>query len=337
VLLVDAPDFNLRLATSAHALGCASSTSSRRRSGPGAAAGWTTSAGRSTSRCASSPSRSRSSGKPASAPSTSATPWSIWSAPRRPRLPLREGWDWIPRGPSSRCSRQSPREVQALLPSLQGAARLLARRTPRPQFLVPAASAAVLPLLAPLTAEPVAARVVEGRAWIASPRPTPRRRVGDGDAGDGAHRHALRHRLPDLADLPRDRETPHQRPLGEPAEPSAREPAVLELLQRDCRPETIAAEIERFLDDPAAAVRLGEKCGRVRALLGPSGAAARAAPPSPAKPAGQAAEKGPSAASGFALRHCGVLLVRLIPQDSPYLHLDPFERPARSTSFSVNW
>jgi 3-oxoacyl-[acyl-carrier-protein] synthase-3 len=31
---------------------------------------------------------------------------------------------------------------------------------------------------------------------------------------------------------------------------------------------------------------------------------------------------------GFALRHCGVLFVRLIPQDSPALHLDPFEQPA---------
>jgi lipid-A-disaccharide synthase len=55
------------------------------------------------------------------------------------------------------------------------------------------------------------------------------------------------------------------------------EPAVLELLQNECRPETIAAEIERLLDDPAAAVRLKEKCGKVRALLGPGGAAVRAA------------------------------------------------------------
>ena len=55
------------------------------------------------------------------------------------------------------------------------------------------------------------------------------------------------------------------------------EPAVLELLQNECRPETIAAEIERLLDDPAAAMRLKEKCGRVRALLGPGGATLRAA------------------------------------------------------------
>jgi lipid A disaccharide synthetase len=52
---------------------------------------------------------------------------------------------------------------------------------------------------------------------------------------------------------------------------------VLELLQYQCRPETIAAEVERFLDDPAASLRLREKCGKVRALLGPGGAAARAA------------------------------------------------------------
>jgi len=52
---------------------------------------------------------------------------------------------------------------------------------------------------------------------------------------------------------------------------------VCELLQNDCRPETIAAEIERLLDNPEAAVLLKEKCGKVRALLGPGGAAARAA------------------------------------------------------------
>ena len=44
----------------------------------------------------------------------------------------------------------------------------------------------------------------------------------------------------------------------------------------------------------------------------------------------QAAEKGPSAALRFALRHCGVLLVRLIPQGSRALHLDLFEQPAVS-------
>jgi hypothetical protein len=31
---------------------------------------------------------------------------------------------------------------------------------------------------------------------------------------------------------------------------------------------------------------------------------------------------------GFTLRHCGVLFVRLIPQGSPALHLNPFEPPA---------
>ena len=55
------------------------------------------------------------------------------------------------------------------------------------------------------------------------------------------------------------------------------ESAVRELLQGECRPRTIAAEIERFLDDPAAAAHLREKCGKVRSILGRGGAAARAA------------------------------------------------------------
>jgi len=38
------------------------------------------------------------------------------------------------------------------------------------------------------------------------------------------------------------------------------------------------------------------------------------------------AEKRPSAALGFALRHCGAQRARLIPQDSPALHLATFER-----------
>jgi hypothetical protein len=49
----------------------------------------------------------------------------------------------------------------------------------------------------------------------------------------------------------------------------------------------------------------------------------------PLSPPLQAAENGPSAALRFALRHCGVLFVRLIPQDLRALHLDPFEHPAR--------
>jgi len=36
---------------------------------------------------------------------------------------------------------------------------------------------------------------------------------------------------------------------------------------------------------------------------------------------------------GFIFRPCGVLVVRLIPQDSPALHLIVFDRPARNTVF----
>jgi len=169
-------------------------------------------------------------------------------------------------------------EVRALLPSLLGAATLLARRTPRPQFVVPAASPALLPLLAPLAGEPLAARIVEGRAWdclaaadaavVASGTATLETAL-IGTPFVTVYRlsplsHAIAMRLVHVrwASLP-------NLLLGEPA--------VLELIQNQCRPETIAAEIERFLDDPAAAVRLGNKCGKVRALLGPGAAAARAA------------------------------------------------------------
>jgi lipid-A-disaccharide synthase len=169
-------------------------------------------------------------------------------------------------------------EVRALLPSLTGAAALLARRTPRPQFVVPAASPALCPLLAPLSGEPAAARIVEGRAWdclaaadaavvasgtatletalIGTPFVTVYRLSTLSHAIAKNLAHVRWASLPNLL-------------LGEPA--------VLELIQNKCRPETIAAEIERFLDDPAAAVRLRDKCGKVRALLGPGGAAARAA------------------------------------------------------------
>ena len=146
--------------------GCASSTSSRRRSGPGAAAGCATSAGPSTSRCASSLSRRRSSRKPACAPSTSDTPCVDLVRPRRRRPPCAPVWISTRRAPSIALLPGSRRsEVRALLPSLLGAAQLLSRRAPRPQFIVPAASPALRPLLAPLAVEPVAARIVEGRAW----------------------------------------------------------------------------------------------------------------------------------------------------------------------------
>lgn len=169
-------------------------------------------------------------------------------------------------------------EVRALLPSLLGAAKLLSRRTPQPQFVVPAASAAVRPLLAPLSGEPLAIRIVEGRAWdclaaadaavVASGTATLETAL-IGTPFVTIYRispltHAIAKRLIHArwASLP-------NLLLGEPA--------VLELLQHECRPEMIAAEIGRLLDDPAAAARLREKFSRVKALLGPEGAAARAA------------------------------------------------------------
>ena len=39
---------------------------------------------------------------------------------------------------------------------------------------------------------------------------------------------------------------------------------------------------------------------------------------------------------GKRLAHCGVLFVRLIPQDSPALHLDLFEQPARELHFAAS-
>lgn len=169
-------------------------------------------------------------------------------------------------------------EVRALLPSLLGASLLLARRSPRPQFVVPAASPALRPLLAPLAAEPLAAHIVSGRAWdclasadaavvasgtatletalIGTPFVTVYRISPLSHAIAKRLIHARWASLPNLL-------------LGEPA--------VLELLQYECRPETIASEVERLLDDPAGAALLREQCGRVRAILGPGGAAVRAA------------------------------------------------------------
>jgi lipid-A-disaccharide synthase len=169
-------------------------------------------------------------------------------------------------------------EVRALLPPLLGAAQLLTRRALPPQFLVPAASPDLHPLLAPLAAGPLETRIVESRAWdclaaadaavVASGTATLETAL-IGTPFVAVYRisalsHAIARRLVHVrwASLP-------NLLLGEPA--------VLELLQRECRPERIAAEIGRLLDDPAAAVRLREKCGKVRALLGPGGAAARAA------------------------------------------------------------
>jgi len=169
-------------------------------------------------------------------------------------------------------------EVRALLPSLLGAAERLARRAPRPQFVVPAASPAVRPLLAPLAGESVGARIVAGRAWdclaaadaavVASGTATLETALIGTPFVTVYRISPLTHAIAKLLIHARWASLPNLL-LGEPA--------VLELLQYECRPESIAAEIERLLDDPAAAVRLREKCGKVRALLGPGGAAARAA------------------------------------------------------------
>lgn len=199
--------------------------------------------------------------------------------PSAPRHELRSGLGLDPAAPVVALLPGSRRsEIRALLPPLLGAAALLSRRTPRPQFVVPAASPALRPLLAPLAGEPVSARIVEGRAWdclaaadaavVASGTATLETAL-IGTPFVTVYRasplsYAIAKRLVSVrwASLP-------NLLLGEPA--------VLELLQGECRPETIAAEVGRLLDDPGAAMRLGEKCGRVRALLGPGGAAARAA------------------------------------------------------------
>ena len=52
---------------------------------------------------------------------------------------------------------------------------------------------------------------------------------------------------------------------------------VKELIQTDFRPETVAREVLRLLEDPAWRTRVLEGLGRVRAQLGPPGASARAA------------------------------------------------------------
>jgi len=199
--------------------------------------------------------------------------------PSAPKLDLRADLALDPARPVIALLPGSRRsEVRSLLPSLLGAARLLSRRRPRPQFVVPAASAAVRPLLTPLAGEPIAAHIVEGRAWdclaaadaavvtsgtatletalIGTPFVTIYRVSPLSHAIAKRLIHARWVSLPNLL-------------LGEPA--------VRELLQNDCRPETIAHEVERLLDDPAAAGRLKDKCGKVRSLLGPGGAAVRAA------------------------------------------------------------
>lgn len=199
--------------------------------------------------------------------------------PTAPREQLRAGFGLDPARPVIALLPGSRRtEVCALLEALRGAALLLDRRAPRPQFVVPAATAPLRPLCERLAAAPLDARVVDGRAWdclaaadaavlasgtvtleatlIGTPFVTVYRLSW---LSYVIARSLVRARWASLPNLL----------LGEPA--------VTELLQRDCRPETIAGEIAGFLDEPARAVRFRDKCDKVSALLGQGGAAVRAA------------------------------------------------------------
>ena len=199
--------------------------------------------------------------------------------PSAPREALRAGFGLDPSRPAIALlpgSRHT--EVLALLPSLLGAARLLDARRPRPPFLVPAATPALRPLCERLAAPPLETRVVDGRAWdclaaadaavVASGTATLETAL-IGTPFVTVYRlsalsYAIARRLASVrwASLP-------NLLLGEPA--------VTELLQGNCRPETIAAAVAAFLDDPARAVRFREKCATVKSLLGQGGAAAKAA------------------------------------------------------------
>jgi lipid-A-disaccharide synthase len=199
--------------------------------------------------------------------------------PSAPREALRDGFALDPARPAIALLPGSRRtEIRALLPSLRGAARLLAERTPRPQFLVPAATPALRHLCERLAAPPLDARVVDGRSWdclaaadaavVASGTATLEATL-IGTPFVTVYRisplsHAIARRLVRVrwASLP-------NLLLGEPM--------VTEFLQDDCRPDTIAAAIGDFLDEPARSVRFAEKCGKVVGLLGRGGAVARAA------------------------------------------------------------
>ncbi len=199
--------------------------------------------------------------------------------PSAPPAALRAGFGLDPSRPVLAVLPGSRRtEVRALLPALLGAAALLGARRPRPQILVPAAAPALRPLLEPLAGGACDGRIVDGLAWdclaaadaavvcsgtatletalLGTPFVTVYRVSALSYA---IARRLVRARWASLPNLL----------LGEPA--------VAELLQRDCTPGRIAAEAARLLDDGSAAVRLREECGKVRALLGPGGAAARAA------------------------------------------------------------
>jgi lipid-A-disaccharide synthase len=169
-------------------------------------------------------------------------------------------------------------ELRALMSSLVGAARVLSRRADRPQFLVPTASPELRTLLEPLAAPPAVAQIVAGRAFdcvaaadaaiVASGTATLETALVGTPSVTVYRVSALSHAIARRLVRTRWISLPNLL-LGEEA--------VRELIQRDCRPETIAAEIARLIDDPSAAERVREKCGKVKTLLGPGGAAARAA------------------------------------------------------------
>ena len=199
--------------------------------------------------------------------------------PSAPREELRAGFGLDPARPAIALLPGSRRtEVRALLPALGGAARLLDARAPRPQFLVPAASPALRHLCDRLAAPPLDVRVVEGRAWdclaaadaavVASGTATLEATLVGTPFVTVYRLSALSHAIARRLVRVRWASLPNLL-LGESV--------VTELIQGDCRPETIAAEINGFLDDPARTMRFAEKCGNVAGLLGRGGAAARAA------------------------------------------------------------
>ena len=195
------------------------------------------------------------------------------------------------RGPSSRCSpaAAAPRSA-ALLPVAAAAPRgcsppraparsSSSRRPPR----------RCAPLLAPLAAEPVGARIVDGRAWDC---------LAAADAAVVASGTAtletaligtpVRHGLPRLRALLRDRPPPRPRPLDQPAEPAARRGGGAR-----ADPGRVPPGAHRRGGRAPARRARRPRCGCGRNVLrsepfSARGARrdARRAPPSPAKPAG---------------------------------------------------
>jgi lipid-A-disaccharide synthase len=199
--------------------------------------------------------------------------------PAAPPAELRAGFGFDPSQPVVALlpgSRQS--ELRALLPSLLGAATLLERRTPRPRFLIPAATDALYAALRPLEGEHPGITVVRGRAYDCLA-------VADAAvvASGTATLEAALIGTPFVAVYRVSRITYL---LGRllvrlrwASLPNIllNEPAVRELIQGECRPDEIAAEVARLLDDHAAAARLRERFTVMKGLLGPPGASQRAA------------------------------------------------------------